>query len=66
VLDLDEAIAAPHARGRLPGGPLRLAGAAPPPRRPAPGLGQHTDEVLAAAGYSASEIERLRGAGAVA
>lgn len=33
-------------------------------RRPAPGLGEHTDEVLAEIGYSADEIEALRTAGA--
>ena len=31
---------------------------------PAPTMGQHTDEVLAEAGYSASEIEELRSSGA--
>jgi crotonobetainyl-CoA:carnitine CoA-transferase CaiB-like acyl-CoA transferase len=31
----------------------------------APRLGEHTDEVLAALGYSAAEIERLRCAGAI-
>lgn len=33
---------------------------------PPPKLGQHTDEVLAAAGYSASDIKAMRNAGAVA
>ena len=32
--------------------------------RPAPTMGQHTDEVLAEAGYSAAEIEELRSSGA--
>ncbi len=32
----------------------------------APGLGQHTDDVLRKAGYSADEIGRMRAAGAVA
>jgi crotonobetainyl-CoA:carnitine CoA-transferase CaiB-like acyl-CoA transferase len=55
VLDLDEALSQPH-------------GTTPPPaiRREAPRLGQHTDEVLAAAGYTGADIARLRGAGAVA
>jgi formyl-CoA transferase len=34
------------------------------PKR-APTIGQHNDEVLGAIGYSASEIERLRGGGVV-
>jgi crotonobetainyl-CoA:carnitine CoA-transferase CaiB-like acyl-CoA transferase len=32
-------------------------------RRPAPGLGEHTEEVLAELGYSAGEISALRGQG---
>jgi crotonobetainyl-CoA:carnitine CoA-transferase CaiB-like acyl-CoA transferase len=35
-------------------------------RRPAPLLGEHTDEVLAEAGYSLGEIAALRDAGAAA
>jgi len=35
-------------------------------RRPAPGLGQHSDELLGEAGYTADEIRALRGAGIVA
>jgi crotonobetainyl-CoA:carnitine CoA-transferase CaiB-like acyl-CoA transferase len=34
-------------------------------QRPGPGLGQHTDEVLAELGYSAERIAALRAAGAV-
>ena len=37
-----------------------------PTRAPGPGLGEHTDEVLAAAGYSEEEIAALHEAGAVA
>lgn len=40
--------------------PLTLAGARPPVRRPAPGRGEHTEEVLAEAGYSAAEVVALR------
>ncbi len=34
-------------------------------RLPAPGLGEHTDEILAEAGYSATEIAELRAQGAL-
>jgi crotonobetainyl-CoA:carnitine CoA-transferase CaiB-like acyl-CoA transferase len=37
----------------------------PPPARPAPDLGEHTDELLAAAGFSADEIDALRGDGVI-
>jgi crotonobetainyl-CoA:carnitine CoA-transferase CaiB-like acyl-CoA transferase len=36
------------------------------PRRPAPGLGEHTDEVLTEAGLSSEQIAALRSAGVVA
>jgi alpha-methylacyl-CoA racemase len=52
---------------RLLGVPVRLSRTpADPTRAPGPGLGEHTDEVLAAAGYSATEIGALHEAGAVA
>ncbi|MQB01104.1 MAG: CoA transferase [Actinobacteria bacterium] len=48
------------------GNPIRLTGAPGDARRlPPPGLGQHTDEILHAAGFDAGEIARLRQAGAV-
>jgi crotonobetainyl-CoA:carnitine CoA-transferase CaiB-like acyl-CoA transferase len=37
-----------------------------PTRAPGPALGEHTDEVLAEAGFSAEQIEELHGSGAVA
>lgn len=37
-----------------------------PTRAPGPALGEHTDEVLAAAGYDAEQIAALRASGAVA
>jgi crotonobetainyl-CoA:carnitine CoA-transferase CaiB-like acyl-CoA transferase len=52
---------------RLLGSPVKLSRTpADPTRAPGPALGEHTDEVLAAAGYSSEEIAALRGAGAVA
>ncbi len=78
VLDLDEALAQPQAaralveqdlagaRLRTTWGAVRLSDTPAAIRTQAPALGQHTHEVLAGAGYSAQEIERLRGTGAVA
>ncbi|ANK80590.1 MAG: carnitine dehydratase [Rhizobiales bacterium NRL2] len=43
----------------------RFEGTTPEYRRGAPALGEHTDEILAEAGFGAEEIERLRGAKAV-
>ena len=42
------------------GTPIKLSGTPLTPGRPAPLLGQHTDEVLAAAGYREEEIAALR------
>jgi CoA:oxalate CoA-transferase len=39
--------------------------APPKVQRPPPELGQHTDEILAELGYSASDISRLRDNGVV-
>lgn len=46
--------------------PERMEGSPSSLRLPAPGLGQHSDEVLAEAGYDAAEIAALRDAGVVA
>lgn len=46
------------------GTPLKLSVTPLDVTRRAPMLGEHTDEVLAAAGYSEAEIEQLRAAGA--
>ena len=52
---------------KLLGVPVKLSRTpADPVRAPGPGLGEHTDEVLAAAGYGAEEIAALYEAGAVA
>jgi crotonobetainyl-CoA:carnitine CoA-transferase CaiB-like acyl-CoA transferase len=47
-----------------PATPARFPGHPTPPRRPAPGLGQHTREVLAEAGYGEAEIDALIAEGA--
>lgn len=44
--------------------PVRFPGFDYGPRRPAPGHGEHTAEVLAEAGYSVEDIKRLRAEGA--
>lgn len=51
---------------RYPGLPFRTLGAERRPRRPAPRLGQHTNQVLAGLGYSAAAIRRLRAQGVAA
>ncbi len=52
---------------RLLGLPFKLSRTpGDPTRAPGPGLGQHTREVLTAAGYSDAEVDALLGSGAVA
>jgi crotonobetainyl-CoA:carnitine CoA-transferase CaiB-like acyl-CoA transferase len=52
---------------KLLGAPFKLSRTPPDPiRAPGPGLGEHTDELLAATGYSPEEIAALHEAGAVA
>lgn len=45
--------------------PSRWSASQPEAGRPAPTLGQHTDEILAEAGFAAAEIEALVSSGAV-
>ncbi|MBM3649039.1 MAG: CoA transferase [Alphaproteobacteria bacterium] len=45
--------------------PIRLGFAEPQVARPAPALGEHSDQILTEAGLSADEIGRLRRSGAV-
>lgn len=74
-----EAFASPQARARdmrvevdhptlgalqTLGTPIKLSETPIDPRRRAPMLGEHTDAILASAGYSEDEIEQLRAAGA--
>ena len=48
---------------RVIGTPLKLSDTPLDPTRRAPMLGEHTDDVLAAAGFSDDEIGQLRAAG---
>jgi len=66
VLDLDEALAAGPAARLFGAFPVRLSDTPAASHRPAPALGQHTQEVLAWAGYSREQIEGMRRSGAVA
>ncbi|WP_049564064.1 CaiB/BaiF CoA transferase family protein [Streptomyces sp. SBT349] len=51
---------------RLVQTPLRFSATQVSARIPPPRLGEHTDDVLAGAGFAADEIARMRAAGAVA
>jgi crotonobetainyl-CoA:carnitine CoA-transferase CaiB-like acyl-CoA transferase len=79
ILDYSEALATPQAvaremtlevdhptlgRLRTLGTPIKMSDMPLNPTRRAPMLGEHTDEVLNAAGYSENEIDQLRAAGA--
>jgi crotonobetainyl-CoA:carnitine CoA-transferase CaiB-like acyl-CoA transferase len=81
VLDLDQALDSELVRERemvveleqpeigpvrLLGVPVKLSRTAGDPTRPAPALGEHTADVLAAGGFSEREIDELLSSGAVA
>ena len=55
-----------HGPLRTVGVPLRIEGADIGPRGPAPGVGEHTREVLEQAGLTATEVAELLAAGVVA
>ncbi len=81
VYDLDEVLDDPQVRARelfgqvaygsaprtipISNSAVRLGGRPAPLRRPAPTLGQHTDEVLAELGFSTAEIAGFRAEGVV-
>ena len=50
---------------KMLGTPIKLSAQPASIRRPPPVLGQHTDEILAAAGYPADRIAELRAAGVI-
>jgi formyl-CoA transferase len=79
ILDYEDALTTPQAmaremtvdvdhptlgRLRTLGTPIKMSKTPLNPRRRAPLLGEHTDSVLSAAGYSDDEIEQLRISGA--
>ena len=81
INDYGEVLADPHVRARglvvetdhptlgrvqTLGTPLKLSDTPLVPGRPAPLIGQHTDDVLGEAGFSPAEIAALRRTGAVA
>lgn len=80
VLGIEETFEDPHVRhremlthidhpveGRIPqlGFPVKYSATPCAIRRPPPGLGEHTEEVLLAAGYSTADIAVMRGEGAL-
>ena len=81
ILDYEDALTTPQAlaremtvdvdhpalgRLRTLGTPIKMSATPLNPTRRGPMLGEHTDDVLSAAGYSSDEIEQLRYAGAIA
>ena len=80
ILDYEDALTTPQALARemtvnvdhptlgplrTLGTPIKMSETPLNPRRRAPLLGEHTDDVLIDAGYSSDEIEHLRSSGAV-
>jgi CoA:oxalate CoA-transferase len=54
-----------HGAIRMLGFPMKFAGSPCTVRRPAPGLGQHSDEVLAELGFTESQVRALHDAGVI-
>jgi crotonobetainyl-CoA:carnitine CoA-transferase CaiB-like acyl-CoA transferase len=55
-----------HPRARLAAAPVQFDDTLPEIRRAAPGIGEHTESVLAEFGVSEAEIATLRASGAIA
>jgi crotonobetainyl-CoA:carnitine CoA-transferase CaiB-like acyl-CoA transferase len=77
VFTVDQVVNDPHIRARnmmvtvghpvagpvtIPGNPVKMSACDDTIERPAPLLGQHTDEILAALGYSAEKVAALKAA----
>jgi crotonobetainyl-CoA:carnitine CoA-transferase CaiB-like acyl-CoA transferase len=54
-----------HGPIRMLGFPMKFVGSPCTVRRPAPELGQHSDEVLAELGFAKSQVRALRDAGVI-
>jgi crotonobetainyl-CoA:carnitine CoA-transferase CaiB-like acyl-CoA transferase len=54
-----------HGRVRMTGFPVKLGATPARLRRPAPALGEHTDQVLGELGYDAARLAELRASGVV-
>jgi crotonobetainyl-CoA:carnitine CoA-transferase CaiB-like acyl-CoA transferase len=54
-----------HGLVRMVGFPMKLSATPCRVRRPAPGLGEHSDEVLTELGYAATDRAALRAAGVI-
>jgi crotonobetainyl-CoA:carnitine CoA-transferase CaiB-like acyl-CoA transferase len=54
-----------HGRVRMTGFPVKLSASPARLRRPAPALGEHTDQVLGELGYDAARLAELRASGVV-
>jgi crotonobetainyl-CoA:carnitine CoA-transferase CaiB-like acyl-CoA transferase len=54
-----------HGLVRMLGFPMKLSATPCRVRRPAPGLGEHSDEVLIELGYTADERAALRACGVI-
>ena len=75
VLPVDEAMAAPHTAARemvaeiggvrTLGTPIKLSRTPGGARTPPPRFAEHSEDILAAAGYSPEELAKLRGSGVV-
>jgi formyl-CoA transferase/CoA:oxalate CoA-transferase len=62
VTEIEHPVAGPL---KMLGSPIKLSAQPAAIRRPPPTLGQHTDEILAEAGFTAAEITELHQAGVV-